>query len=339
MKIEQLPSGSYRIRQMYKGKRYCVIVPHKPTQKEALQLITAKMNEFTPTKKAGRMLFENAALQFIELKESVLSPRTIREYRLYINRLPVWFINLPLYDITQAEVQKCISELAKTKAPKTVRCLHGFISAVLGQFRGDIKLNTTLPMTEKKEAYIPSEEDISRILEYTKEKYPHFFVPIVLGCFSLRRSEICALEVSDIDDDNMCHVNKALVQSPDGTWVVKGTKTVGSTRVIPIPGEVCDIIRKQGYVYKGGPQSIANYLTRVQTKLGIPHFSLHKTRHYCASKLLDLGYSLQDVKEWCGWTNDTVPMEIYMHSMKMKNKEAKKDIATKLTDSIMQNHS
>ena len=334
MTIEQLPSGSYRIKQMYNGKYYYVTVPYKPTQKEAIRLLNDKMNEFQSSKKTGRMYFNDAANKFIESKESVLSPRTIREYRLYINRLPQWFVEKSFYDITQTDVQTCINELSKDKSPKTVRCLHGFISAVLGQFRTDINLKTTLPMIRKKDSYIPSEDDITRILEYTKEKYPHFFVPLVLGCFSLRRSEICALQPSDIDKDNMCHVNKALVQSSDGTWVVKGTKTVGSARVIPIPAEVCDIIRKQGYVYKGGAQSIANYLTRAQDKLGIPHFSLHKTRHYCASKLLDLGYSLQDVKEWCGWTNDIVPMEIYMHSMKMKNVEAKKDIANKLTDSI-----
>ena len=33
MKIEKLPSGSYRIRKMYKGKTYTVIFDYKPTQK------------------------------------------------------------------------------------------------------------------------------------------------------------------------------------------------------------------------------------------------------------------------------------------------------------------
>ena len=30
MKIEKLPSGSYRVRKMYKGKTYSVIFNHKP---------------------------------------------------------------------------------------------------------------------------------------------------------------------------------------------------------------------------------------------------------------------------------------------------------------------
>ena len=37
MKIEKLPSGSYRIRKTYKGQVYTVVFDSKPTQKEALQ--------------------------------------------------------------------------------------------------------------------------------------------------------------------------------------------------------------------------------------------------------------------------------------------------------------
>ena len=33
MKIEKLPSGSYRIRKMYKGQMYAVVFDEKPTQK------------------------------------------------------------------------------------------------------------------------------------------------------------------------------------------------------------------------------------------------------------------------------------------------------------------
>ena len=334
MTIEQLPSGSYRIKQMYKGKVYSVTVKYKPTRKEALRLMADRMHEFDIVKKDGRMLFSDGATQYIDSKESVLSPSTIREYRACIKRFPKWFVDMPLYEITQTDVQKCINELARDKAPTTVRWYHSFISFTLEQFRSDIKLKTSLPIVRKKEPYIPSEDDITRILEYVKEVYPHCYVALVLGCYSLRKSEICALQVSDIDNKNMCHINKALVLSSDGTWVVKGTKTARSARVIPLPKEICDRIRKQGYVYKGSPNMLSHYLTNAQDALGIPRFSLHKTRHYCASKLLDMGYSLQDVKEWCGWNNNNTPMEIYIHSMKMKNESQKKNISEKLADSI-----
>lgn len=36
MTIEKLPSGSYRIKQMYNGKRYSITLNYKPTKKKLL---------------------------------------------------------------------------------------------------------------------------------------------------------------------------------------------------------------------------------------------------------------------------------------------------------------
>lgn len=48
MKIEKLPSGSYRIRKMYKGQTYTVITDYKPTQKEALKLMATVLDRVKP---------------------------------------------------------------------------------------------------------------------------------------------------------------------------------------------------------------------------------------------------------------------------------------------------
>ena len=45
MEIEKLPSGSYRIRQRYNGQRYSVTVDHKPSNKEALELLAEVMKD------------------------------------------------------------------------------------------------------------------------------------------------------------------------------------------------------------------------------------------------------------------------------------------------------
>ena len=87
MTIEKLPSGSYRIRQMYQGKMYSVTVPYKPTPKDALKLLSEKMQGTAP--KHEKKKFSESAKEYVELKENVLSPRTVREYLFYINRLPL----------------------------------------------------------------------------------------------------------------------------------------------------------------------------------------------------------------------------------------------------------
>ena len=78
MKIEKLPSSSYRIRKTYKGKTYTVIFDHKPTQKEAMQAMAAELDKVKEKHKS--MTFQAAAEEYIESKRNVLSPTTIRGY-------------------------------------------------------------------------------------------------------------------------------------------------------------------------------------------------------------------------------------------------------------------
>lgn len=116
MKIEKLPSGSYRVRKMYKNKMYTVVFSEKPTQKEALQALAAEMDKVHETKVA--ITFQIAASNYIESKDNVLSPSTVREYSSTINRLSAAFVDLKLSDITAEDVQIEINRLAKDRALK-----------------------------------------------------------------------------------------------------------------------------------------------------------------------------------------------------------------------------
>lgn len=326
MKIEKLPSGSYRIRKMYKGKTYTVIFNGKPTQKEAVQAI-AKELEKVQGKQHQALTFNAAAERYIESKINVLSPSTIRGYNAIIRQLPNVFLNESIYDITALDVQKEINRFSKDHSPKSVSNHHGFISAVLGMFCPNLRLNTTLPQKVKNIPYIPSSEDVKRILECAKGT--QFEVPIILACYGMRRSEICALSLTDIDGD-VVHINKAMVQNENKKWIIKTTKTTTSTREIIIPTIIADKIRKQGYVYKGHPNSITCYLTKAQVSLGIPHFSLHKLRHYFASQMSSIGIPEADILKLGGWETDRVMKSVYRHSMIEKEEDAKRNASRKL---------
>ena len=80
MKIEKLPSGSYRIRKTYKKKLYTVITEYKPTNKEAIQLIAAELDK-ADTRTSIHMTFEEAANQYLNVKRNgkrkLSKPKTI----------------------------------------------------------------------------------------------------------------------------------------------------------------------------------------------------------------------------------------------------------------------
>lgn len=325
MKIEKLPSGSYRIRKMYQGQTYSVVFDHKPTQKEAMQAISAELDRIKT--KYDRLTFLAAAEEYVDMKRNVLSPKTVKEYTEIPKRFPDWFNNLPLADITQIDINRIVNELAKSKAPKTVRNYHGLISAILGTFRPDMKIYTKLPQKVKKEPYIPSQQEIKAILEEINgTKYE---AAIWLACYGMRRSEICALTVEDIDGD-VVHINKAMVQDENNNWVVKVNKTTESTRDIVIPMELADKIREQGFVYKGHPNHISRNLEKVEDRLELPHFSLHKLRHYFASEMSALGVPEEDILKLGGWQSDHVMKSVYRHSMMDREEQAKREAAEKL---------
>lgn len=329
MKIEKLPSGSYRVRKMYKGQSYAVTFDYKPTQKEALQEIAKELDKVK--NKNQNITFETAAKEYVEMKRNVLSPKTVKEYLAIPKRLPEWFCNIRISDLDQISINKLVNEISVKKSPKTVRDYHGFISAVLGTFKPEMKIYTKLPQKVKNEPYTPSQDDVKQILKEISGT--PLEIPITLACYGMRRSEICALALSDIDGD-VVHINKALVQDENKKWVIKSTKTTDSTRDIIIPTRIADMIRKQGYVFKGHPNLISNSLSRIEKKLGIPHFSVHKLRHYFASQMSSMGIADADIMRMGGWKSDNVMKSVYRHSMMERDEKAKREASEKLASTL-----
>ena len=329
MKIEKRGTDSYRVRKMYKGEMYTVTFEHKPTQKEAMLAMADELQKVQ--KKHESMDFKAAAEDYIEAKRNILSPTTIRGYNSAMKTISKKFQDINIHDVTALDIQTEINRLAKDHSPKTVRNYHGFISAVLGTFCPNLKICTTLPQKVKNEPYIPSDEDIKRILECAKGT--EFEIPIILACYGLRRSEICALTLEDVDGD-IVRVNKAKVLDEDANWINKTTKTTASTREIIIPLELADKIRDKGYIYKGHPNILTRFLERTEDKLSIPRFPLHKLRHYFASKMSALNVPEADIMRMGGWETDHVMKSVYRHSMMEKEEQAKRDAAEKLRNAL-----
>lgn len=330
MKIEKLPSGSYRIRKMYKGKTYTVVTDYKPTQKEALQLLSAEMDK-VPAAAPAHMDFKEAADKYIEVKANVLSPSSINGYKSVLRNISDEFKMLIINDISAVDIQKEINDYSVNRSPKTVRNAHGFISAVLGMFRPELNISTTLPQKRKVEPYIPSDEDVKRILFQSQGTV--YEIPLLLATFGLRRSEICALTLDDLNG-NILTVNKALVQGPDKKWIIKSTKTTAGTREIYIPDYLVSLIKERGEIYSGYPNNIVKYLQRSQKDLGIPRFSLHKLRHYYASMSHSLGIPDSYIMQAGGWKSDNTLKAVYRHAMNDKKEEMQEFAAQYITELI-----
>ena len=328
MTIEQLKSGSYRITQMYQGKRYRVTIDHKPTNKEATILLSREMQRFNE-KKISKATYEGAYQQYIESRSNVCSPATIRGYNVMIRNTPEWFRKMNVYEIEQLHVQKMINEYSSNHSSKSTRNLHGLVASVLKMVRPEVVLRTKLPDKKPQNVYIPTDDEVKAILQEVKgTKYE---VPLYLAVFGLRRSEICALTMDDLDG-NMISVTKAKVQQPGESWIIKETpKTEESNRRVYITDYVRDLILKQGYVYNGHPEHIKTKLEATEKKLGIPHFPLHKLRHYFASMTHEMGISDADIMAMGGWKTDNIMKAVYRHSIASSVSEGQRMYADKIS--------
>lgn len=307
--------NKYRIRQMYKGKTYTVTLDHKPTQKEAMILITEAMQGAEQGKSAS---VEKCINDYIDSKYNVISPSTIKGYISVSHGVPEWLLRMNVYDVTQLDVQRAVNDYSANHAPKSVKNFHALLSSSIKMFRPNMILNTTLPQPEVTEMVLPEHEDIIRLLEAMREH--EFFPCIVLGCLGLRRSEVIALEPSDFTDNGVL-INKARVTNEKHQFVLKTTKTTASTRFVYVPTEVIDIVKERGYVYKGYPGTLVNVMHRYQDKIGMPRCRFHDLRHFFVSYAHYIGMSDANIMAAGGWKTDYVMKNVYRHSLNTSSEQ------------------
>lgn len=320
MTIEQLPSGSYRVKKQIKGKRYCFTFDHIPSETE----VAIKLMETSPEILISNSdTFEICLNKYIASKDHVLSSSTVVYYKQSGRALPKWFMQKQIDQITQIDVQKVVNDYSVNHAAKTVHNIHGVISAVIGLFRPDLILHTSLPKTKPYEPNLPLHDDIVRILKEAEGTEYH--IPFQLGVLGLRRGEIIALELTDLEGD-LLKIDKSKALSEGGVYRLKNIpKTVSSVRYIRLPDKLADEIRKKGYIFKGYPGTICKNLHRIQDKLGIPRCRFHDLRHYFVSYAHSMGWSDADIISMTGHKTDYVMKRVYRHSM--ANSDSKKKLA------------
>lgn len=312
MKAERLPSGNYRVR-VYLGRENGKPVWKSVTassRQEALRM--AAMYE---PKKANNMTAEEACEKFLKLRETELSPSTLRGYKgtldCYIRHDVLGAVKLDR--LTTPILQDWVNRMEISKKSKKNHL--GFVLTVARFFEVDKTFRVRIADSEKKELYTPTMEEVNKVMEYADEELKR---AICLACFGLRRGEICALTGEDFDRKIFSvRISKAVAKTSDNSFVLKTPKTKKSGRVVPLSPSVVEMMPKSGRIISSSPDCITNRFARAVRRAGVHPFRFHDLRSFFASISLSsaVGSASRTVQDIGGWQTDRVLKSHYERSI------------------------
>ena len=329
---KKLPSGSWRVQVRKVVDGVSVRKSFTSESKKEAELMAAQWQNMSGmTESPEKMTLNEAFRRYIESKRNVLSPSTIKEYvRISRNNLAC-IMQTDVYSLTNENVQVAINIEAADRSPKTVRNIHGLLSAVLAMFRPDFALKTRLPQRNKPDIYIPEDDDIAKLMSAVAGT--NMEVPVLLAAFGpMRRGEICALTSDDING-NTVTVNKSMVLNENREWVIKAPKTYAGYREIELPQFIIDKIKDiDGRITQYTPNSITEIFGRVLKNNGIPHFRFHSLRHFSVSILHAMGVPDAYIMRRGGWISEYTMKTVYRHILENENKQFDAQIANKFDE-------
>lgn len=305
MKPRRLPSGAWNCRVMIDGQSYSFTHADKKT---VVRMASDFADEYR--RKMDNPTLLERMREYVAENTERLSPSTVRSYngmiRMIEERTPR-IANKRLSAITEQDVSDIVRPL---RTLKTKRNYVNFIHACTGKSAGK------LTGVSSKRVHVPTELEVKGLLQIFRNT--ELEVPIMLAAYGgLRRGEICALRMSDIDGD-FVHVSRAVVRDPSGAWVTKDPKTASSVRSVLLPHFVIERIREQGYITHLLPSQVSNRFWKKQRNLGIPPYCFHSLRHFHASYLHYLNIPDAYIMQRGGWSTPSVMQSIYRHALEDK---------------------
>lgn len=336
-KAVELPSGTWRVR-VYAGKRpdgrkeYLSICAN--SEKEANYLASKyEYHHKEIVRDPANMTLGEAIDRYIESKDGILSPTTVRSYKsMRRNRLP-GLMDVQLSRISRDQLQRAINHESKTLSPKTVKNIYGLVTAAVGQYAPRLaeqiegRRSVALPQQIDHEQMILEPSELTILFKAIRDTPME--IPVMLAVWlGMRQSEITGLQWNCIDfRRGTLRIKQALVRNADGDYVMKTTKTRGSTRTIHLPDCLITLLKAakkdaaNDFVVNLSAQSLYRRLKTILRKNDLPDIRFHDLRHCNNTVMLSLGIPDKYARQRCGWTTNSPAKRAYDHIMLSKRTE------------------
>lgn len=313
-KARQLPSGAWFCRVRIDGKDVSIT---RPTEKEAIaEAMAVKAGIKEAAKKSVKRTLKQSIDNYIEARENILSPATIRGYKIIRDNRFQSMMHRDVHAVTQEQWQRAVNQEAKFVKSKTLTNSWRFIASVIFEETGK-RFTIRLPQIVPADRPWLTPEQIPTFVDAVKGSSVE--IPALLALSSLRCSEILNLRWKDIDlkAGSLC-VNGAAVFDSDGNLVRKAeTKNKTSRRTVPLIPPLKEALEKKEhhgeYVTKMTANGIYKAVNRICEGAGLPLVGIHGLRHSFASLAYHLNIPEKVAMEVGGWADNQTMHKIYTH--------------------------
>ena len=325
----KIPTPRKRGQKWYVDLRREGVTVIENTEAEAKAKAVAIRAGFVECHKVSKRTVGECVDNYINARDGVLSPSTIRGYRRIRRTRFTALMERKLSELTNTIVQNDIKQecrfeissktlsdaysLIKTACVAAdIECAPAFVGVVLPKVQPAVYTTLTI-------------EQISKLIQnlHRSECELELLIAIWLG---LRRSEILALQKSDFDFSNKTlTVSSAEVENSDNRYVRKGAKNASSVRVISCPQIILDKVAQlpDGKIYRHSPDYMRRCLQRLCEQLDIPCIRLHDLRHINAS-IMAITMTDKYSMERGGWSSRKTMQGRYQHLFDVEKKAADK---------------
>ncbi len=263
-------------------------------------------------------------------KKPSLRPTTFNTYQTLLKvHITANLGDKKLQEVTTDDLQRLIVDMKSS--PRTKKDIFSILKSCLAKAieKNYIKKNPVngieLPKVEKKERAVLSIEESIAFRENPKHKkhplYAAFMLQLLTG---IRRGEVLALRIKDIDYKNrLIHIRKNAVYLPGLGVVMQSPKTKMSIRSIPMTEECKTILENHKLITndlklffcneKGNPLTPRNYQRTFETIFAKDYegITLHSLRRTFATTMCANGVDMSTTAKIMGHTDIRMIAEIY----------------------------
>ncbi len=196
------------------------------------------------------------------------------------------------------------------------------------EFAGKIKL----PQATEKPVTAFERQEQEKLEKYCLNNKKRNYIGIVICLYSgIRLGELLALSWDDIDFvTGIMSISKTayrIKQNGVPRIVIDKPKTKTSTRIIPLPKQLIEMLKKikksshSNFVISTrtggivGPRAYQKTYERILKKLNISYKNFHSLRHTFATRAIEMGMDVKTLSEILGHKNPVITLSRYTHSM------------------------